>query len=71
MLRIVIVVIVVCTLALAGQLDPMGHGVAQDLNPGPATPDALGRITAPVICRSANPPTKTNSQRKNCRSRAT
>jgi outer membrane protein assembly factor BamB len=49
MRRIVIGVTLVCTLALAGQLAPVDDGFAQDLNPGPATPNALGPAVPPEL----------------------
>ena len=51
MRRIVIVVTLVCT--LAGPLSPTGDGSAQDLNPGPATPNALGAAVPPELTQYA------------------
>jgi glucose dehydrogenase len=53
MRRMVIIVTLVCALALAAHLAPPDDGFAQDLNPGPATPNALGPAAPPELTQFA------------------
>src|SRR4051794_21441521 len=51
--RIAIIVALACSFALVSQLAPPNDSAAQDLNPGPATPNAFGPAVPPELTQYA------------------